>query len=139
MRESSLRRRFGLLAVTLSVAAVFAFGGVATATTNHHSHKPVKKILELAGTWGGNYKGRTYSGSFTLNWTQLGTRLTGPLKLSNPAGKYNCTGTINGSGVQFGAVSVGAVYTGTVSSNGKSMSGTWKSPVDSGTWSATKS
>ena len=142
MRTSSLRRRFGLLAVTLSVAAVFALGGaiggVATARTNHHSHKPAKKILELAGTWGGSYKGGRFSGSFTLNWTQSGTSLTGWLTLSNPAGRYKCTGTINGSGIQFGAVSVGANYTGSVSRNGKSMSGNWKSPVDSGSWSATK-
>ena len=87
---------------------------------------------------GGSYKGGRFSGSFTLNWTQSGTSLTGWLTLSNPAGRYKCTGTINGSGIQFGAVSVGANYTGSVSSNGKSMSGNWKSPVDSGSWSATK-
>jgi hypothetical protein len=143
MRASSLRRRFPLLAATLSVAAVVALGGaiggVAEAKTNHHSHKPAAKILELGGTWSGNYHGSRFSGSFTLNWTQSGTKLSGSLKLSDPSGTYSCTGTISGGSIQFGAVSVGAVYTGSVSSNAKSMSGNWKSPADSGSWSATKS
>ena len=142
MRASSLRRRLPLLAVTLLVAAVVALGGalggVATAKTSHHSHKH-KKTLELGGTWSGNYTGSRFSGSFTLKWTQSGTKLSGSLKLSDPSGTYSCTGTITGSSIQFGAVSVGADYTGSVSSNGKSMSGNWKSPVDSGSWSATKS
>ena len=142
MRASSLRRRFAMMALPLSVAAVVAFGAaisdVAAAKTNHHSHKP-RKILELGGKWTGSYHGGRFSGSFTLNWTQSGTKLSGSLKLSDPIGTYGCTGAITGSSIQFGAVSVGANYTGSVSSNGKSMSGTWKSPVDSGSWSATKS
>jgi len=138
MRAGS-RHRFLLPAVAIAVAAVVGFGGViggvAAAKTKHHSHK----ILQLGGKWSGNYHGGTYSGSFTLNWKQSGTKLSGSLKLSNPAGTYNCTGTINGSGIHFGAVSVGAVYTGSVSNGGKSMSGNWVSPVDHGSWSATKS
>ena len=143
MRASSLRRRFLLLAVTLSVAVVVALGGalggVATAKTNHQSHKPARKILELGGTWSGSYHGSKFSGSFALNWTQSGTKLSGSLKLSDPSGTYSCTGTVSGSSIQFGAVSVGADFTGSVSSNGKSMSGNWKSPEDSGSWSASKS
>jgi len=141
MRASSLRRRFPMLAVTLSVAVVVLgapIGGVATAKTSHHSHKP-RAILELGGTWSGNYHGSRFSGSFTLNWTQTGTKLSGSLKLSDPSGTYNCTGTINGSSIHFGAVSVGANYTGSVSNKGRSMSGNWTSPVDSGSWSASKS
>ena len=143
MRTSSRRRRLPLLAISLSVAALVTFGGatggVAAAKTNHHPHKPAHKLLELGGTWSGNYHGGKFSGSFTLNWTQSGGKLTGSLKLSNPSGTYNCTGTINGSSIKFGAVSVGATYTGSVSGNGKSMSGNWTSPDDSGSWSASKS
>ena len=142
MRASSRRRRFSLLAVTLSVAALVALGGamggVAAATTNHHPHKPAHKTLQLGGKWSGNYHGGRYSGSFTLNWTQSGTKLSGSLNLSDPSGTYSCTGSINGRSITFGAVSVGATYTGSVSSTGKSMSGNWKSPVDSGSWSASK-
>ena len=143
MRASPLRRRF-LLAATLSLAGVVvlggAIGGVAAAKTSHHPHKPARQeILELGGTWTGSYHGSKFSGSFTLNWTQSGTKLNGSLKLTDPSGTYTCTGTITGSSIQFGAVSVGATYTGSVSSNGKSMSGNWKSPEDSGSWSASKS
>ena len=142
MRASSLRRRVPMLAVTLSFAAVVVLGGpiggVATAKTSHH-HKSPPKILELGGTWTGSYSGGKFSGHFTLNWTQSGTKLSGSLYLSDPAGTYHCTGTVNGSSIHFGAVSVGANYTGSVSNKGKSMSGNWTSPVDSGSWSASKS
>ena len=127
MRAISRRHRLLLPAVALSVAGVVGFsgaiGGVAAAKTKHHSHKPSHKILQLGGTWSGKYHGSTYSGTFTLNWKQFGTKLTGSLKLSSSSGTYDCTGTINGSGIQFGAVSVGAKYTGSVSGGGKSMSG----------------
>ena len=70
MRASSLRRRFPMLALTLSVAAAVVLGGpiggVATAKTSHH-HKVAPKILELGGTWTGSYSGKRYSGHFTLD------------------------------------------------------------------------
>ena len=87
---------------------------------------------------GAGVQGRQVQRQLHAELDAVGDELTGWLTLSNPAGRYKCTGTINGSGIQFGAVSVGANYTGSVSSNGKSMSGNWKSPVDSGSWSATK-
>ena len=145
MRSSLIRSRFPLAALALLAGAVIALGGaaegLATASTTHHHHRthPKKKILQLGGIWTGSYTGGKFSGNFTLNWTQTGTKLDGSLKLSDPSGTYNCTGSINGSSVQFGAVSVGATYTGSVSSDGKSMSGNWKSPVDSGGWHASKS
>jgi hypothetical protein len=142
MRGSSRHRRVAMLAAALSVSAVVALGGalggVATAKTKH-PHKPPKKILELGGTWSGKYSGSKFSGTFTLNWTQSGTNLTGSLKLSDPSGTYVCTGTINGNSIKFGAVSVGAKYTGSVASDGKSMSGNWTAPADAGSWSASKS
>jgi hypothetical protein len=44
---------------------------------------------------------------------------------------------VRGSSIKFGAVTVGATYTGSV--KGKSMSGTWKSGEGGGSWSASKS
>jgi hypothetical protein len=62
--------------------------------------------------------------------------LHGSIKLSNPAGKYPITGTVRGTKISFGAVGVGATYSGTVS--GRTMSGRWKSASRGGTWSAHK-
>ena len=142
MRTRSLRRRLPVVALALSLAAVTAggFGGIAAATSSHHHHhKAPPKALQLAGTWKGSYSGSKFSGSFTVTWTQSSSTLSGTIELSNPHGSYTCDGSINGSNIQFGAVGVGATYTGSVSNYGKSMSGTWKSPVDHGSWSGTKS
>jgi hypothetical protein len=89
----------------------------------------------LAGTWSGRYGGAV-SGTFTLRWTQSGSTLRGTIRLSNPAGRYPISGTVRGTKISFGAVGVGATYTGTVS--GRSMSGRWKSANRGGTWSARK-
>ena len=90
----------------------------------------------LAGTWKGSYGG-AFSGTFTLHWVQKGAKLSGTIHLSKPAGTYGITGSVRGTGIKFGAVDVGATYTGSVS--GKSMSGKYKSPQGGGPWSATKS
>jgi hypothetical protein len=92
---------------------------------------------KLAGTWSGQYGGAV-SGTFTLRWTQSGSTVRGTIKLSNPPGKYPISGTVRGNKISFGAVGVGATYTGTVSGSGKSMSGRWKSANRGGTWSARK-
>jgi hypothetical protein len=89
----------------------------------------------IAGTWSGQYSG-AFSGTFTLTWTQSGSRLSGSITLSNPSGKYGISGSVQGGAIKFGAVGVGATYTGKVS--GTSMSGSFKSPQGSGTWSAHK-
>ena len=65
--------------------------------------------VKLAGTWSGSYTGG-YSGTFTLHWTQSRSRLKGTIALSNPHGTYNITGSVNGTGIKFGAVGVGALY-----------------------------
>ncbi|HEX6761157.1 MAG TPA: hypothetical protein VF094_00010 [Gaiellaceae bacterium] len=96
------------------------------------------KRHHLAGTWTGSYGG-AFKGTFTIHWTQTGTRLHGSIALTNPHGTYAINGSVTGSSIKFGAVGVGATYTGSVSSAGKSMSGHYKSPEGGGPWSATKS
>lgn len=108
-----------LLAVCCSVAAA----GAAT------------RPLQVAGTWKGTYSG-VVSGKFTVHWTQTGSKLAGSITLSNPHGRYSISGAVRGSAIRFGAVTVGATYTGSV--KGKSMSGTWKSGEGGGSWSASK-
>ena len=115
----------------LGVAAVLAVccsgtAALATADTSTSTR---------AGTWKGTYSG-AFSGAFTLTWTQTGTKLNGSITLSSPKGKYGITGNVTRKGIMFGAVAVGATYTGTVS--GTSMSGHWNSPQGGGTWSAHK-
>jgi hypothetical protein len=123
------------LTIALLVAVAGSFVASATATTHRHHHAPAK-TLQLAGKWSGKYGG-AFSGTFTLHWTQSGSKLSGSIALSNPSGTYSCNGTVAGSGIKFGAVGVGATYTGTVSGN--SMSGTYNSPRGGGSWSASKS
>lgn len=93
------------------------------------------KPLQLAGTWSGSYSGAV-SGTFTLTWTQKDSILHGSITLSRPSGKYSIGGAVAGSAIHFGAVSVGAKYTGTASNH--SMSGRWTSPEGGGSWSAHK-
>ena len=122
-------RRVAALWVAVLVAglcstAAFAFTGAA-------------QSVKLAGTWSGSYTGG-YSGTFTLHWTQSRSRLKGTIALSNPHGTYNITGSVNGTGIKFGAVGVGALYSGSVSASGLSMSGRWTSGPAKGAWKAHK-
>ena len=129
MSAHPLRRGAHLVLPVLVVAAVLAIlGGAATA-----ANRPAP--LKLAGIWSGSYSG-AFSGTFSLHWTQTGSKLTGTITLSNPHGKYGISGSISRGTVKFGAVSVGATYSGTASAT--SMSGRWKSPRGGGTWSAHK-
>lgn len=113
----------------LCVAAVLALcgGGTAVASVGSSPH--------LAGTWSGTYGG-AFSGTFTLHWSQTGSKLKGSIKLSKPSGTYPISGSVQGSAIRFGAVGVGATYTGSVS--GTSMSGRYKTPQGGGPWSAHK-
>jgi hypothetical protein len=138
MRSTPRRLALPRLALTAAALAAFAGGSVATAAgATHHHHKPQqKKVLALGGKWSGHYSG-AFNGTFTLHWTQSGSKLTGSITLSNPSGTYSCNGLINGSGIKFGVVGAGATYTGSVS--GSSMSGTYNTPRGGGSWSASKS
>ena len=125
-----MQRRRISIAATVSILAVLTVAGSVTAATGRSA------TAKLGGTWSGKYGGAV-TGTFTLTWTQNARgKLTGAIKLSKPSGTYPITGHVSGSGIKFGAVGVGAVYTGTVSALGLNMSGTWASGPGSGTWSA---
>ena len=90
----------------------------------------------LSGTWSGKYSG-AYHGTFTLNWTQSGSKLSGTIKLSTQRSKLSLNGTVRGSTIRFGTVGSAAItYSGSVS--GKSMSGSYRTPGGGGPWSAHK-
>ena len=123
-----MRRRVVPALWIAAVLAVCCSGTVALAAAG--STRP-----HVAGTWKGKYSG-AFSGTFTLTWIQAGSKLTGSISLSSPKGKYGITGNLTRKGIKFGAVAVGATYTGSVS--GTTMSGNWSSPQGGGTWSAQK-
>lgn len=125
------RRRISIAGAVLTVALLALAGAVSAATTRSATPK-------LTGTWSGSYGGAV-SGTFTVTWTQNARgKLTGAIKLSRPAGNYPITGSVTRSGIKFGAVGVGATYTGTVNAAGLKMSGSWASGKAGGNWSAHK-
>lgn len=140
------RRRVPLAIPVFWVAllAICCSGAIATAAVAP-SPTPKSKLQakpKLGGTWSGKYGG-AFSGTFTLHWRQSRwskrgvARLRGSITLSNPGGTYGISGSVHGKAIKFGAVGVGATYTGSVS--GKSMSGSYKTPQGGGKWSAKKS
>jgi len=136
MKSRSSRARTARVLSAASVAAALVlvcFSSTSIAAPTHRSSTQGQR--NAGGTWSGRYIGDS-SGTFTLRWTQTGSKLKGSIKLSNPAGTYPISGILRGNKISFGAVGVGATYKGTVS--GKAMSGTWKSANRGGTWSARK-
>ena len=124
---SQLGRKLPAMCAALVVAVCCAAAAHATTPTRSGG---------LTGTWAGSYSG-AFSGTFRFTWGQTGTKLAGTIHLSNPAGSYPISGSVGrNGGIQFGVVGAGATYKGTVS--GTSMSGTYKSPQGSGSWSAHK-
>ncbi len=90
----------------------------------------------LSGAWSGKYNG-AYHGTFTLHWTQSGSKLRGTIKLSTQRSKLSLNGTVRGSTIRFGTVGSAAItYSGSVS--GKSMSGSYHTGGGGGSWSAHK-
>jgi hypothetical protein len=92
-----------VLVASSCCTAALAFTGATQSTT-------------LGGTWSGSYTGG-YAGTFTIHWTQSRSKLNGTIALSKPHGTYTITGSVNGTGIKFGAVGVGALYSGSVSSS----------------------
>ena len=136
MHVHPVRRSILIAASVLSVAAVVALCTTAIAAAGSSKAKrPIHRASTLAGAWSGRYGG-AFSGTFVLHWKQTGAILTGTIVLSNPNGTYGISGSVHNGAIKFGAVDVGAKYTGTVS--GKSMSGSYTSPQGGGSWSAHK-
>jgi hypothetical protein len=119
--------RPGRLLWVAAVLAVCCSASVAIAATGPSTR--------LAGTWSGSYSG-AFTGTFTLHWKQTGSTLHGSIVLSSPKGTYGINGSVNKGKIKFGVVGAGATYTGSWS--GRSMSGRYKSPAGSGSWSAHK-
>ena len=91
--------------------------------------------VNLTGRWSGEYSG-AFHGTFTLRWTQSGSRLTGTIKLSSPRSTLSIRGTVSRRTIAFGEVG-GVAYSGVVT--GDSMSGSYRVPIrGGGSWSATK-
>ena len=134
-----MRRNLWLLVAVFAAVAAAVLGAASVAMaasggtqTMHHS-----AVVTLPGTWSGKYSG-AFSGTFTLRWKLLGLNKPGRVDhaVEPRRGKYGISGSVHGSAIKFGAVAVGATYTGSVS--GKSMSGSYKSPQGGGSWSASK-
>ena len=88
----------------------------------------------LSGGWSGKYSG-AYHGTFTLHWTQSGSKLNGTIRLSTSRGLLGLKGSIRGSSIKFGTVGgPGITYSG--SASGRSMSGHYQTPGGGGSWSA---
>jgi len=125
--------QFGRRLPILWLAALLAVCCTATAIG---ATPPTRSTSTLPGTWVGSYSG-AFAGTFRFTWAQTGSKLHGSIHLSNPVGSYGISGFVGrDGGVQFGVVGAGATYKGSVSGN--SMSGTYKSPQGTGSWSAHK-
>lgn len=96
--------------------------------------------FDLTGTWRGTGRSSVYSDtfSFTMYLIQDGSTLRGSLtvpkepRLTNA----NLTGNISGNAMTGGAG--GIQFTGTVSADGNTLSGSFVSPNDYGTWQVTR-
>lgn len=124
MHRHSPRRSIFVVLALAALVAILA-GGTARA-----ANRPT-----IGGTWTGRYGG-AFTGTFTIHWKLSGSKLSGTIALSRPKGTYGITGSVVRGKIRFGAVDVGARYTGTVSGN--SMSGTYTTPNGGGPWSAHK-
>jgi hypothetical protein len=95
---------------------------------------------DLSGTWDGTYDG-AYKGTFTLDWQESGTKLSGTIDLPSLGGSVPIDGTVAGDSITFGTVgSTNIQYSGSLS--GDSMSGSYKvlgsGGSVGGTWKANR-
>jgi hypothetical protein len=126
-----------LVAIVLGICCSFAIVAAGSSSASASGSHVRAAQSSLTGAWSGNYSG-AYHGTFTLQWTQSGSKLSGTIKLSaNRGAKVPLKGTVHGNTIRFGTVGSSAItYSGSVS--GKSMSGTYKTPGGGGPWSAHK-
>jgi hypothetical protein len=109
--------------------------GVPTSTPTATAAPTTEAVGGLSGTWSGQYSG-VFNGTFTLTWTPVGVNFERPHRPSAPAETLGISGNEAGTTLTFGAVGV-VTYTGSVS--GSSMSGSYKTPNNSGgSWNASK-
>jgi hypothetical protein len=109
--------------------------------------------LNVAGSWTGTWLGTLnggggpINGAWAVNFTQNGTQLSGTIKITGQDVDPGCangsiTGSISGSTITFGSIFGAACeninWNGTVSADGKSMSGNWLASDSSGTFTGTK-
>ncbi len=134
-----------VVACTATVVALLAGCGsskpkaTSTNVASGGNAKAATTKVDLSGKWKGTYGG-AFSGTFELNWTQSGNKLTGTITLSAPASTLNLDGTVNGLSINFGTVGSAAItYTGSVTSTGLVMSGSYTvAGKDGGNWGAGK-
>ena len=130
-----MRKRPTAAIVTGVVAAAIIVGQLAMTAAAATNGRLASR--SLTGTWSGTYSG-AYHGTFTLHWTQSGSRLTGTIKLSSNVGRTNITGTVRGNTIRFGTVGNATAITYSGSVSGTSMSGTYKAGGAGGSWRAHK-
>jgi hypothetical protein len=110
---------------------------VATGTTRAAPSSTAEEQAGLTGTWDGSYNG-AYKGTFTLEWRQTGSKLSGTIDLSS-AGKLPIDGTVDGDKISFGTVGSTAIQS-SGSVTGDSMSGSYEvadgAGSGTGSWSA---
>lgn len=147
--DASTRRgiRAGALVALVAAVPVLMTGcssskkSASTATTNGgktHVAVPAGTKVNLSGKWNGRYGG-AFGGTFVLSLTQSGSSLSGTITLSKPAATLNLSGTVNGLKISFGTVGSAAItYTGSVTSTGLVMSGSYKVGSGGGDWGASK-
>jgi hypothetical protein len=94
---------------------------------------------KIAGTWNGTFTGKTSSGTFKVAFTQQGETVAGNITITGTGGNGQGTisGKLTGNKITFGAI-VGTAVSFTGSFSGNSMSGSYTSGTDSGTWKATR-
>lgn len=119
-------------------------GAVESPTTT--SHTAGSAAAALSGTWKGDWENTSPDssrGTFTIQWQQLGTGLTGTITVNGTPCLTggSISGSVSGDHIDFGVVTGQAqvVYTGSV--NGTKMSGTYSTSCGNaqGNWTATKS
>ena len=126
MRTNHIRQ-VAAIATVVAAAALL----VGQLSSNAHASG-----TSLSGSWSGKYSG-AYKGTFSLHWTQSGSKLNGTIRLSSSRGLLGLKGTVRGGSIRFGTVGgPGITYTG--SASGRSMSGRYQTPGGGGPWSAHK-
>ena len=135
-----MRTKLMMLALVAPVLLLSACGGdSATAPTPVATPAPTPASINVTGAWsmiGNNY-------TFTLSLTQTGTVITGIMdSLSTKEANTAIDGSFDGTSIVFTrhGANYTQVYTGTVSSDGKKLTGTFRHNASTSTypWTASR-